>query len=155
MTIIIASYACMCLMLVIAYIMQFGRRKMPTKMKKTSGSTSSGIESSTSSIRKFSSPQPYMSDIPTHVPVDSMQMENVRLHQEVERLHKMLDWSFSLLTETQQLPKTNSKLHSTIDLKRNMILIQSIVEECLHTSHRLLRGELERLADQQIASSTS
>ena len=80
--------------------MQLGRRKMP-KLTKSPGSTSSGIESSTSSIRKFSSPQPYMSDTPAHVSVDSLQVENTRLHQEVERLHKMLDWSFSLLSETQ------------------------------------------------------
>ena len=59
-------------------------------------------KSSASSIRKFESPQPYMSDIPPHVPVDSMQVENARLHQEVKRLQKMLDWSFGLLSETQK-----------------------------------------------------
>ena len=81
------------------------------KLTKSPGSSSIGIDSSTSSIRKFSSPQPYMSDTPAHVSVDSMQVENTRLHQEVERLHKMLDWSFSLLSETQNnLTIAQSKL---------------------------------------------
>ena len=72
------------------------------KLTKSLGSTPIGIDSSTSSIRKFSLPQPYMSDTPAHASVDSMQVENTRLHQEVERLHKTLDWSFSLLSETQK-----------------------------------------------------
>ena len=97
-------------------------------MKKSSGSSSSGIETSTSasSIRKFSSPQPYMSESmfsydtfvaanPTHPPADpftnSLQEENIRLQQEVGRLHKMLEWSFNLLTETQKnLVTANSQL---------------------------------------------
>ena len=96
-------------------------------MKKSSGSSSSGIETSTSSIRKFSSPQPYMSenlfsyDIPAanppHPPATvphantAVQEENARLQQEVGRLHKMLEWSFNLLTETQKnLISTKSQL---------------------------------------------
>ena len=88
-------------------------------MKKSSGSSSSGIETSTSasSIRKFSSPQPYMSEnifsysTPVSPANTNLQEENTRLQQEVGRLHKMLECSFNLLTETQKnLVTANSQL---------------------------------------------
>lgn len=90
-------------------------------MKKSSESSSSGIETSTSpsTIRKFSSPQPYMSEssifgydtLAAADPLTNLQEENIRLQQEVGRLHKILEWSFNLLTETQKnLVTANSQL---------------------------------------------
>ena len=102
------------------------------KMKKNSGSSSSGYIETSTSIRKPSSPQPpYMSenifgyDItvvanPPHPSADSLttlQEENARLRQEVERLHKMLVWSFNLNTENQ----------------RNLVIAKSQLSALYHT----------------------
>ena len=101
-------------------------------MKKSTGSSSSGIETSTSSLRKASSPQPpytseniFSYDIPaaTNSPrpstdsLTTLQEENARLQQEVGRLHKMLEWSFNLNTQTQ----------------KNLVIAKSQLETLYHT----------------------
>ena len=102
-------------------------------MEKSSASSASSeyIETSTSSIRKPSSPHPYMSenifgyDIPAaanppHPSANSLttlQEENAWLQQEVERLHKMLEWSFNLNAETQ----------------RNLVIAKSQLSALYHT----------------------
>ena len=153
-------------------------------MKKSSGSSSDGIETSTSasSIRKFSSPQPYMSKSifsyntpvatthPSADPLTNLQEENIRLQQEVGRLHKMLEWSFNLLTETHKnLVTVNNQLkalYRTRQYGRSKSTkispsTQTTLQSKIRTSrslgsipHELMRLQLEEQATTEMSLST-
>lgn len=111
--------------------LQLGRQRGKAhRMIRPSGSTSStsGIESSSSSLRLITSPPPsYMPDSVFNLRQDTtaesqianLQQENERLQEEVARLHQQLEWSFNLLTEMQRnLLSTQSQLKAVYHRKQ-------------------------------------